>query len=878
MVLKAAAAIISAVLTIASVGYQIYQSQKLKAQQKAAQKARDEAEDARKGFEQVIEGDSTILPIIYGRAMIGGARVFHAVSGNFNYVESNADKTLGKYASTKVYKTTAAAMIAKLFATEEEEYPGGPISKIDYVWKRYPPHTSKWSWLYFKQVITYQTVQLAEITETPYVGLLPYDIAEDKAIIDKFEEQYPESFASLLKCTKDELSTIKLQRIITYDNYDFIWVYPEVSYSSAGLNTSIAGTKNEFLFYQQALCQGPIEGIYDVVIDDSRFLNDVELGNETENRIDEDGDTQIVKKEAGIRIDCHYGNEARADAIMAANFYERANAVFNNIAYASVVIRLERDYPQFNNIPNIQFFVQGKKVKTVGENYQLSTERIYSNNPAWCLLDYLLDSTIGKGLNVSEIDLVSFYNAAQICDRIVLQNIPIGGNLYLPVLDPDSGPLGTARVKDIRLYECNIIINSEKTIRENIEEILASMGDARLVWSQGKYKLSLQYPTTNDEIELATILTDDDLILNQEVQIAWPSASERLNHCLIKYHNEVNNFSESIIGWPPKKSGVFWMGLGASRYSQQDGFDSNRPCGQLLNSMGVWANIEYGSTVGDLSWIFYIKEPANNCYLTFAYADLAEIQLFRVSEPGSANQTINQQLAYWHTWPNWPNGADRWPYSCNNTWDDGTGCIGTIFCGNLPGDCLYKITIHVSVGEANGKKGIGAYLWNSSDIGANHDFGTNCWAQIGVANKRTFWKTTDIAYTGFVRKEITEDDLQVYNTMLLEDSNVELEKEVYVEGITDYYHALAKAEEYVRTSRSAATYKFTCNLKNKYLEPADFIKIQSEVLNLEEGVFLRVSEVKINDDYTFDIVADRFDYTQLAWNVADNEYIYPGPT
>ena len=77
---------IALAFTVGSTAYQ-YQQQK-----KARKKAKAEA-DARKGFELVIEGSPGVLPIVYGRAKVGGVRCFHNTSSNFNYVASNANKT-----------------------------------------------------------------------------------------------------------------------------------------------------------------------------------------------------------------------------------------------------------------------------------------------------------------------------------------------------------------------------------------------------------------------------------------------------------------------------------------------------------------------------------------------------------------------------------------------------------------------------------------------------------------------------------------------------------------------------------------------------------------------------------------------------------------
>jgi hypothetical protein len=57
---------------------------------KARKKAREAAE-ARKGFDVVIEGEVMRLPIVYGRAKVGGVRVFHGTKDSFEYAEPNSD-------------------------------------------------------------------------------------------------------------------------------------------------------------------------------------------------------------------------------------------------------------------------------------------------------------------------------------------------------------------------------------------------------------------------------------------------------------------------------------------------------------------------------------------------------------------------------------------------------------------------------------------------------------------------------------------------------------------------------------------------------------------------------------------------------------------
>ena len=101
-------AIISLVSTVGSMAYQQIQAKK------ARERARD-AEEARKGFELVTEGDIMPLPIVYGKALIGGIRVWHATKSTFHYTETNADKW---------------------FATGPEAVPGGSYTYYVYteVW------------------------------------------------------------------------------------------------------------------------------------------------------------------------------------------------------------------------------------------------------------------------------------------------------------------------------------------------------------------------------------------------------------------------------------------------------------------------------------------------------------------------------------------------------------------------------------------------------------------------------------------------------------------------------------------------------------------------------------------------------------------------
>lgn len=73
-----------------------------------------------------------------------------------------------------------------------------------------------------------------------------------------------------------------------------------------------------------------------------------------------------------------------------------------------------------NQMPNLTAVVRGKKVY---DPRDLTTK--FSNNPALCIRDYLLDTTYGLGCEADEIDETSFAAAANVCDEFV--NSPTTG-------------------------------------------------------------------------------------------------------------------------------------------------------------------------------------------------------------------------------------------------------------------------------------------------------------------------------------------------------------------------------------------------------------------------------------------------------------------
>jgi hypothetical protein len=318
-------------------------------------------------------------------------------------------------------------------------------------------------------------------------------------------------------------------------------------------NVDISGTKNEFLKFQQAICIGGFSNCYCADIDE--FPAD--------------------------KFGGYYNIHVYPAGGVADNQGAPADFLFNDIGYLGAMFKLNRDDPQFNGVPSVTVYGDGKPVPAVvwtGAAWAVSGSPSYSNNSARVLLDYLL-SPFGRNLSPDDIDLESFAKAQAICDKVMLPSMGLAGRYWL-----ERG--GT---RTIRRFECNASIKTGDEIRSNVEKILESMDMAELIWSGGKYKLQLWYPveyiagttyyrddivqtldagrynlylcleTTSSDPHLnftswmpacSAYVTDDYIQRGKEIAISWPNASARFNSVSVRYLNESKDFVEDTATWP----------------------------------------------------------------------------------------------------------------------------------------------------------------------------------------------------------------------------------------------------------------------------------------------------------------------------------------
>jgi hypothetical protein len=440
-----------------------------------------------------------------------------------------------------------------------------------------------------------------------------------------------------------------------------------------GTSTQSGSNKNEFLVVQTALCYEGIEGVQNILVDSIDYKGST--GEQKENK-------------AEFQHRFHIRNTGgTADATAVANGVSSTN-LFTKAANSTSFFKLNRDNPQYNGSPNVQYLIKGRKIKKITRSgtdpnfsYSLNTSYEYSNNPSYCLLDYLLNEDFGRGLETNEVDLESFYNAAEICDITVFADATIAGsvNATKPIfayttyndfpelsgLQPyqtlhlfydESANSGNGQLYEVtgtpgnynyntisgpnteslKLYECNITLDTTAKLRDNIESILLTMGGADLLWTpEGKYKLSLSYPRTANEVETDLIDInhefEEDDIVRKDLNISWPSAQDKFTQVTVTFLNEFEEFNEDSVTWPANTDSVY------TGYLSED---NNLPLTTTIEGLGVTspyhakALAEY--TVRRSRNIFTVEVTLSKKALTVEPGDIIKIN--------SSNANLNNEI------------------------------------------------------------------------------------------------------------------------------------------------------------------------------------------------------------------------------------------
>ena len=271
-----------------------------------------------------------------------------------------------------------------------------------------------------------------------------------------------------------------------------------------------SGTDNQYLYGALVMCEGEINAITSVIVDDNTVTFSGSFAH----------GTTITSNDSrfgtNIRIQPFFGTDDQAASSLLTTLSSwTSNHRLRGLCY--IAFRIEWSNDLFTGIPNIQAIIQGRKISTFDSSSNETTGQ-FSTNPAFCLLDYLRNERFGKGIPIGDIDIPSFYTASQVA---VTQVTPFSGG------------------SQINLFDCNAVIDTGQKLIDNTRTILKGMRGF-LPYTQGKYKLIIE--TTGSSV----LTLDEDNIIGG-IQVSSSRKNEKFNRVQVNFVNPDKNFQSDTI-------------------------------------------------------------------------------------------------------------------------------------------------------------------------------------------------------------------------------------------------------------------------------------------------------------------------------------------
>ena len=254
-----------------------------------------------------------------------------------------------------------------------------------------------------------------------------------------------------------------------------------ITFAETGANN------NQYLWVAYGLSEGPIEGLFDLFIDDNQLASKyIPLLNNGQTVTVDEGKYKgrIVMR---LSHGKHYATPSSstiggtwnpcsdAPSWKSSNVYNGLATLFVRYEWKHIETQEDSDNNPFSgNIPAIKTTLLGRKVATItsssGSTAYASESENYSTNPAEILLDYLRNPRYGKGLKNTDIDWNSFLIAKNKYNQVVTY-----------VASGITGPVIT----------CNTVVDTGQTLFGNVKMLLMGCR-SYLPFSQGKYKLKVE--------------------------------------------------------------------------------------------------------------------------------------------------------------------------------------------------------------------------------------------------------------------------------------------------------------------------------------------------------------------------------------------------
>jgi hypothetical protein len=295
-------------------------------------------------------------------------------------------------------------------------------------------------------------------------------------------------------------------------------VYGERQVGITRVFLETSGSDNEYLYMAGVLCEGEIQSIEEVYIDDKlvTFASALTHGSVVEVG---SGDANFYKDSTShIQVQAFLGLDNQvSSSILSTSTNWGTNHRLRGVAYLALRFKWNQDI--FGQIPQVKVTLKGRKVYD-----PRTTTTAYSSNPALCLLDYLRSSRYGKGLPDSafEANFQSFQDSADECETQVT---------------PYTG--GT----DINVFDTNAVLDSSQKIIDNVKKLLNPMR-ALFTYTEGVYKLKIE--STGSPVKTITA----DYVVGG-AKVLGERKNNKYNRVIGTFVNPEKNWQQDTISFPP---------------------------------------------------------------------------------------------------------------------------------------------------------------------------------------------------------------------------------------------------------------------------------------------------------------------------------------
>ena len=295
-----------------------------------------------------------------------------------------------------------------------------------------------------------------------------------------------------------------------------------------------SGQDNKYLHLVFAIAEGEIQEIERIIFGDNEIAFDGSVTPMTASSGSLAASQARGRFTNRVSVDWRLGTTTQtafSDLVTATTGQDgNWTSEHRGLGVAMVHLKFEYDKDKFAQIPQVYFDIKGKKVRTTfGANWS-SPVTAWSENPAAIALDYLTNSTYGKGLSLDDIEQASYEDTYDYCDELI--------DLYTEGGSPVQG----------KRYVANGFLDPDTPVFDNIKGVLTPF-NGFLVWSAGKYKIKV----LKDETILLDVngeeFTFDESNIIGDISMQMGSKENMANRVKARFYNAGLNYAEDVAIW-----------------------------------------------------------------------------------------------------------------------------------------------------------------------------------------------------------------------------------------------------------------------------------------------------------------------------------------